>query len=99
MRPTLFWAAALVCEATTSLGKLVAHNKNFYPDNILRVTAENVPVACESRLSVLVNGTSPGPAIHLSPREITWIRVYNDLEGFNVTIVCLTQSKENKRLS
>jgi hypothetical protein len=88
MLPTLFLATALICQAVTSFGKLVAHDKNFHPDHVLRVTAENVSVACESRQSVLVNGTSPGPEIHLSPGEITWIRVYNDLEVYNVTIVC-----------
>ncbi|KAJ6092481.1 hypothetical protein N7486_007770 [Penicillium sp. IBT 16267x] len=86
MRPILFWTAALLCQAISSFGKLVAHDKSFHPDHVLRVTAENASVACETRLSVLVNGTSPGPVIHLSPGEITWIRVYNDLEVFNVTI-------------
>lgn len=88
MRPLLFWAVALGCQAATAFGKLVVHDGSFRPDHVLRITAENVPVACESRLSALVNGTSPGPAIHLSPGEITWIRVYNDMKIFNATIVC-----------
>jgi L-ascorbate oxidase len=62
------------------------HDASFVPDEILRITEENVTIACESRLSVLVNGTSPGPALRLKPGKTTWIRVYNDMEHWNTTM-------------
>ena len=53
LRLVLLPLAALV---TQSLAKLYVHNSTFSPDEILRVTAENVTQGCESRYSVLVNG-------------------------------------------
>jgi hypothetical protein len=35
----------------------------------------------------LPTGTSPGPAIYLREDQPTWVRVYNDLESKNTTIV------------
>lgn len=32
-------------------------------------------------------GTSPGPAIYLREDQPTWVRVYNDLETENTTMV------------
>jgi L-ascorbate oxidase len=62
------------------------HDDTFVPDFVLRVTYETVDIACQSRLSVLVNGTSPGPAITLPPGKTSWIRVYNDMEDLNTTM-------------
>jgi hypothetical protein len=64
-----------------------ARGQNFEPDQILRVTAENYNQACTDRFSVLVNGASPGPELRLQEDETTWIRVYNDMENENVTMV------------
>ncbi|KAH7117318.1 ascorbate oxidase [Dactylonectria macrodidyma] len=66
--------------------KLVTHDNSFFPDYVLRVTSRNISVACETRLSAVVNGTSPGPELRIKPGETTWIRVYNDLESQNLTM-------------
>lgn len=65
----------------------VVHDGQFKPDHVLRVTVAQVPSACENRDSVVVNGTSPGPTIHLLPGTRTWIRVYNDIPDQNLTMV------------
>ncbi|KXT00877.1 hypothetical protein AC578_973 [Pseudocercospora eumusae] len=62
------------------------HGPDFQPDFILRITEANIPVACQNRTSVLVNGTSPGPPIRLQPGRRSWIRVYNDMEHANTTM-------------
>lgn len=59
------------------------------PDIMLRATAQNVTQACITRLSVLLNGTSPGPELRLRPGATSWIRVYNDIPDQNLTVVCL----------
>ncbi|AEO59159.1 laccase-like protein [Thermothelomyces thermophilus ATCC 42464] len=66
-------------------GTLV-HDEQFIPDHILRVSVAQVPSACENREDVVVNGTSPGPAIHLLPGARTWIRVYNDMNDRNLSM-------------
>lgn len=72
----------------TSAGQLAVHDETFQPDFILRITEEDVPFACEgTRKSVLVNGTSPGPELRLKPNSTTWVRVYNDMDHLNTTIV------------
>lgn len=68
---------------------LVAHDETFVPDHILRVTGQNISQACVNRYSAVVNGTSPGPEIRLKAGEAAWIRVYNDMEDSNVTMVSL----------
>lgn len=67
----------------------VCHNEAFVPEYILRATAQNVSQACIPRLSVLLNGTSPGPELRLRPGITSWIRVYNDIPDQNLTVVCL----------
>lgn len=68
---------------------LHTHGSNFVPDYVLRVTHENHTVACQTHTSVLVNGTSPGPTLRLPPGKTTWIRVCNDMEEHNTTMVLL----------
>lgn len=63
------------------------HDDGFAPDHVLRVTIAKVPSACEVREDVVVNGTSPGPAIHIPPGARTWIRVYNDMTDRNLSMV------------
>ncbi|KAJ4149869.1 hypothetical protein LMH87_010647 [Akanthomyces muscarius] len=67
-------------------GRLVRHDASFQPDHILRVAAENYSQACSERYSVLVNGSLPGPELRLQEGEVSWIRVYNDMEDSNVTM-------------
>jgi hypothetical protein len=63
------------------------HGPEFTPDEVLRVTLKDTfAVGCQTRASVLVNGTAPGPPIHLKPGKTTWVRVYNDMETQNFTM-------------
>ncbi|PYI00886.1 putative multi-copper oxidase [Aspergillus sclerotiicarbonarius CBS 121057] len=54
--------------------------------DVLRITEDTVPIACRTRFSALVNGSTPGPAIHLKENQTTWVRVYNDMESSNFTM-------------
>lgn len=67
----------------------VPHGADFQPDHVLRITYQNVSIGCQSRTSVLVNGTNPGPELRLAPGRTSWIRVYNDMTEQNATTVCL----------
>ncbi|GKT51000.1 multicopper oxidase aurL2 [Colletotrichum spaethianum] len=67
-------------------GGLHTHGASFVPDHILRLTYENVSIACEKRPSVLVNGTLVGPTLRLEPGKRSWIRVYNDMKEYNATM-------------
>ncbi|KAK3316564.1 Cupredoxin [Apodospora peruviana] len=81
--PTLLlgsWLPAL------SLAAMEVHGTSFTPDHILRVTVATIPSGCKTRTAVIVNGTSPGPAIHVLPGSTSWIRVYNDMDNQNLTM-------------
>ncbi|KAK0616770.1 multicopper oxidase-domain-containing protein [Immersiella caudata] len=62
------------------------HDSSFTPDHILRVTYQEITTACETRTSVIVNGSSPGPTLDILPGGVTWIRVYNDMADQNLTM-------------
>ncbi|KAL2147560.1 hypothetical protein VTI28DRAFT_8815 [Corynascus sepedonium] len=62
------------------------HDAQFAPDHVLRVSVAQVPTACEPREDVVINGFSPGPAIHLLAGTRTWIRVYNDMADRNLSM-------------
>lgn len=63
------------------------HDSTFTPDFYLSVTYENHAVACQHRMSVLVNGTSPGPTLRLPPGKTSWVRVCNNMDIYNTTMV------------
>ncbi|KAF2236990.1 multicopper oxidase [Viridothelium virens] len=65
---------------------LVTHDASFVPDIILRVTSEQRTIAGMSQTYPLVNGSYPGPQIELTAGQRTWIRVYNDMQGDNLTM-------------
>ncbi|CAN9458322.1 unnamed protein product [Alternaria alternata] len=65
---------------------LHTHDGGFTPDFYLSVTYENHTVACQHRMSALVNGTSPGPTLRLPAGKTSWVRVCNDMEEFNTTM-------------
>ncbi|KAK1994863.1 L-ascorbate oxidase [Colletotrichum falcatum] len=67
-------------------GGLQVHDASFVPDHVLRVTYENVSMGCQTRPSVLVNGSLVGPELRLRPGQRSWIRVYNDMDEYNTTI-------------
>lgn len=83
--PTLL--LGLLYPIASLAGKAVVHDDSFVPDHILRVAVAEVSTGCEKRMSVVTNGTMPGPVIHLVPGVISWIRVYNDMEDHNLTMV------------
>ncbi|KAF2117913.1 Cupredoxin [Lophiotrema nucula] len=74
-----FWTAAV--EAT-----LRRHDASWAPDSVLYATAANISIDCQSRYSVLLNGTSPGPTLYLEEGKTTWIRVYNKIPDHNLTV-------------
>lgn len=82
-------AAALAIHyfSRSTLATLVRHDATHQPDQVLVATAENVTIACESRYSVLFNGTTPGPVLYLKEGQTTWIRVYNHIPNENLTVV------------
>ena len=72
--------------STRSHSSRQCHGSSFIPDHVLRITYETVSIACQTRPSVLVNGTTPGPALRLQPGKTSWIRVYNDMDHYNTTM-------------
>lgn len=65
----------------------VTHDGSWEPEYVLVATSQNITVNCHSRKSVVFNGTSPGPAIHMVEGHTTWVRVYNQIENDNLTVV------------
>lgn len=64
------------------------HAEEFSPDVILRVTRENHTVGnVGNRYLTLVNGSIPGPTLHILEGKVYWIRVYNDMSEANLTMV------------
>jgi FtsP/CotA-like multicopper oxidase with cupredoxin domain len=72
-----------------ALGRPVVHGSDFVPDHVLVVTYENITIACQSRMSTLVNGSTPGPTLRLQPGKTSWIRVYNNMPNDNLTMVSI----------
>ena len=63
------------------------HDASFTPDAVLRVTAQDISLGGIHRLSTLVNGSIPGPELRIPEGEVAWIRVYNDMQDQNLTMV------------
>lgn len=63
------------------------HDSSFQPNYVLEAVEGEIPINCEMRHSVTVNGTSPGPTIRLTEGETTWVRVYNRMAEQNLTMV------------
>lgn len=76
-------AAGLIGVAATT-----THGADFIPDAVLRVTEETRKQSCVPEKDILVvNGTSPGPALRFTEGQTVWIRVYNDIATQNLTMV------------
>jgi L-ascorbate oxidase len=87
-KKTLLFAAVCLSQLLSVLADgIYTHDSTFHPDHVLRVSERNISVACESRYSVVVNGTSPGPPLRLKAGKTSWIRVYNDMSNNNLTMV------------
>ncbi|KAI0458898.1 L-ascorbate oxidase [Xylaria acuta] len=71
----------------TCAGASVAiHDESWQPGYAIYATQEDITVNCEHRLSVVLNGTYPGPTLYLKEGQTTWIRVYNHLPDLNLTL-------------
>jgi hypothetical protein len=86
MRLVFVTASALLLALVSAVDRVVVHDETFVPDIVLRLSVATIQQDCQSRLSVVVNGTYPGPPVYLQPDTTTWIRVYNDAD-VNSTIV------------
>lgn len=62
--------------------------QDYTPDYVLVATAKNITINCLSRYSVVFNDTLPGPQLNLKENYTTWVRVYNNIEDQNLTVVC-----------
>lgn len=62
------------------------HNGSFALNYVLRATTQNISIDCQSRYSVVINGSDPGPTIRLREGTTHWIRVFNDMVDQNLTI-------------
>ena len=63
------------------------HDDSFIPDAILRVTTQNISLGGIEKLTTLINGSVPGPELRVPENETAWIRVFNDMEDRNLTMV------------
>lgn len=63
------------------------HDDSFAPDAVLRVTAQNVSVGGIHKLTTLANESIPGPELRVPENETAWIRVFNDMNDKNLTMV------------
>lgn len=77
-----------------TLAILVRHDATYQPDQVLWATAGNVMIDCESRFSVLFNGTTPGPVLYLEEGKTTWVRVYNHIPNENLTVASTHSESE-----
>lgn len=80
-------SALLALWSSPVAAELVRHDASWSPDTALYATAANITIDCQSRYSVLLNGTSPGPTLYLEEGKTTWIRVYNQIPDQNITVV------------
>lgn len=75
-------------EKTLNSTLLMKHDSSFAPDYILRVTEQPFTQSCITKNEViLVNGTTPGPELRLVEGDVYWIRVFNDMDNKNLTMV------------
>ena len=75
-------------EKSVAFAAPTLHDSSFTPDFVLRITEQPFTQSCITKKDViLVNGTSPGPEIRLTEGGIYWIRVFNDMDNKNLTMV------------
>lgn len=78
---------ALLPYLAGALAGYLVHDSSFVPDYVLEATLEEIQIDCKPRLSVVFNGTYPGPTLHLREGQTAWIRVYNRMAHKNLTVV------------
>lgn len=96
---TFVWFAILSSFlASTFAHQLEVHGEDFIPDAVLVVTEAVQSQPCvPDKPVILINGTSPGPELRLLEGDVYWIRVYNNMQDQNVTIVCVQESIQSDR--
>ncbi|PFH61463.1 hypothetical protein XA68_17294 [Ophiocordyceps unilateralis] len=62
------------------------HGDDFKPDFELEATTGELDIDCQKRLSVLINGQSPGPQLNMTEGKVTWVRVWNKMSDLNLTM-------------
>ncbi|PHH79253.1 hypothetical protein CDD80_5337 [Ophiocordyceps camponoti-rufipedis] len=83
------WFPSVVVSSLLLLGvraDFQVHDDGFKPDFVINATMGELDVDCNKRLSVLLNGQSPGPQINMTEGSITWVRVWNHMEDQNLTM-------------
>ncbi|POR34815.1 L-ascorbate oxidase [Tolypocladium paradoxum] len=78
------------------LADLRVHDAAFEPEYVLEATAGSLKIACKTRYSVTLNGTSPGPTLFLKEGQTTWIRVHNRMLDQNITVVSRTANSSGQ---
>ena len=78
---------SLLLSGRVAAQHMQVHDASFQPDYILVASAGNITINCESRYSVTINGTFPGPTIYFEENKTTWIRVWNHIPDRNLTMV------------
>lgn len=63
------------------------HDDSFTPDAVLTVTRQNISIAGINKYATMVNGSIPGPALRIPENVVFWVRVYNEIEDDNLTMV------------
>ncbi|KAK5026600.1 hypothetical protein LTS07_007534 [Exophiala sideris] len=61
-------------------------NAKCRPDYELVATAQNITINCQTRYSVVINGTIPGPPLYMKEKYTTWVRVWNRIQDQNLTV-------------
>ena len=89
-RLSTLYTVTFLCLSFFSIAFADTHSTSFQPDYALRITSSNIQIDCTTRLSTLVNGSSPGPTLYLKEGQTTWVRVYNDMKDENTTMVSLS---------
>ncbi|PHH69088.1 hypothetical protein CDD82_88 [Ophiocordyceps australis] len=65
---------------------LEVHGKDFQPEYVLEATLGPLDMDCQTRESVMLNNSSPGPTLYLKEGQTTWVRVYNNIADQNITL-------------
>lgn len=89
LQPFVLGAGLLQASLVNAWGPPIHHGSDWEPEYVLVATAQNISINCESRYSVIFNGTSPGPTLHMKEGKTTWVRVWNRIPDNNVTVVSL----------
>ncbi len=84
---SVLFRLAILSLLSLATANLVTHDDTLQPDITLRAASEVIARDCQSRQSVVINGTSPGPELRIKGGKTTWIRVYNDMTDQNLTMV------------